>query len=156
MAASGAQAPEKLRAAFALQPEYLKTGITEAIDFMDYGLALGRRFRALKLWFTMRYFGRDGISAILRQSRKMAAWLADQISQDDRFELAAPINMGLVCSRLRQGDEATRNLLDAINTTREFYLSHTVLNKKFTIRAAIGNMRTTWQDIEALWSRISH
>ena len=142
--------PDKLRAAFSLQPEYLKSGVAEAIDYMDYGLALGRRFRSLKLWFTMRYFGRDGIAAILRQSREMAAWLAEQISKDTRFELAAPVTMGLVCFRLREGDEATQTLLNAINATHKFYLSHTVLNNKFTIRAAIGNLRTTWHDIDEL------
>ena len=119
--------PEKLRAAFSLQPEYLKTGVTGAIDYMDYGLALGRRFRSLKLWFTMRYFGHDGIAAILRNSREMAGWLADQISADDRFELAAPVTMGLVCFRLRDGD--TRNLMHRLNAAG-FYVSHTVLHKK--------------------------
>lgn len=147
--------PEMVRAAFALDTEYLKTEAHGAVDFMDYGLALGRRFRALKLWFVMRYFGREGLVAILRRSLEMAAWLGDRISTDSRFDVMAPVNMGLVCFRLRQGDDATRELMGRINDTGAFFVSHTVLNGKFTIRVAVGNIRTQKPDIEALWSSIS-
>src|ERR1035438_8766031 len=88
-----------------------------AVDYMDYGLALGRRFRALKLWFVMRYFGREGLVAVLRRSLEMAAWLGQRISASARFELVAPVNMGLVCFQLRQGDDATRDLMRRINDT---------------------------------------
>lgn len=148
--------PEKVRAAFALRPEYLKTDVDGAVDYMDYGLALGRRFRSLKLWFTMRYFGRDGLAAILRERIEMAAWLGDRIQKDDRFELASPVNMGLVCFRLHEGDDATGLLMQRINERGEFFVSHTVLAGRFTIRVAIGNIRTNWNDIEALWSTITN
>ncbi len=95
--------PTVLHSACSLEAEYLKTDAVEAIDFMDYGLALGRRFRALKLWFVMRYFGRDGLAAILRENLRMAAWLSEQIATDARFELVTPATLGLVCFRLRQG-----------------------------------------------------
>lgn len=126
-----------------------------AVDYTDYGLALGRRFRALKLWFVMRYFGRVGLVAILRRSLKMAAWLGERISDSTRFELVAPVNMGLVCFRSRQGDDATRELMNRINSSGALFVSHTVLNGSFTIRVAIGNIRTQWEDVEELWSAIS-
>jgi aromatic-L-amino-acid decarboxylase len=147
--------PETTRAAFALEADYLKTEVRGAVDYMDYGLALGRRFRALKLWFVMRYFGREGLVAVLRRSLAMAAWLGQRISASGRFELVAPVNMGLVCFRLRQGDDATRDLMRRINDTNAFFVSHTVLSGRFTIRVAVGNMRTQWQDVEELWALIS-
>jgi aromatic-L-amino-acid decarboxylase len=149
------RAPEMVRAAFALEAEYLKTDVHGAVDYMDYGLALGRRFRALKLWFVLRYFGREGLEAVLRKSMKMAAWLGERIRADARFELAAPVNMGLVCFRLRQGDEATRELMKRINESGAFFVSHTVLDGKVAIRVAIGNIRTEWRDVEELWAAIA-
>ncbi|MGD0546469.1 MAG: pyridoxal-dependent decarboxylase [Terracidiphilus sp.] len=143
--------PTLLRSAFSLEAEYLKTDAAGAVDFMDYGLALGRRFRALKLWFVLRYFGREGLAAILRENLRMAAWLGERIAEDARFELAAPAAMGLVCFRLRQGEEATKELLRRIHDSGRFFVSHTALAGRFTIRAAIGNIRTTQQDVEELW-----
>jgi aromatic-L-amino-acid decarboxylase len=149
------RAPEMVRAAFALEAEYLKTDVHGAVDYMDYGLALGRRFRALKLWFVLRYFGREGLVAVLRKSMKMAAWLGERISGDARIELVAPVNMGLVCFRLRQGDEATRELMKRINDSGAFFVSHTALGGRFAIRVAIGNIRTEWRDVEELWAAIA-
>jgi aromatic-L-amino-acid decarboxylase len=103
----------------------------------------------------MRYFGREGLAAIFRRGLKMAAWLGEQFSGSDRFELAAPVNMGLVCFRSRQGDDATRELMNRINDGGAFFVSHTALNGRFTIRVAIGNIRTQWQDVEELWAAIS-
>ena len=114
--------PALLRSAFSLEAEYLKTDAVGAVDFMNYGLALGRRFRALKLWFVMRYFGREGLAAILRENIRMAAWLGERIAADARFELAAPAAMGLVCFRLRQGDDATRELMRRISISGRFFL----------------------------------
>ena len=147
--------PLLLRSAFALEAEYLKTDAANAVDFMDYGLALGRRFRALKLWFVMRYFGRDGLASVLRENLRMAAWLAERIGADARFELVAPGAMGLVCFRLRAGEIATKELMRQINLSRRFFLSHTVLENRFTVRIAIGNLRTQQRDIEALWCAIT-
>ena len=145
--------PDILRDAFSLEAEYLRTDV-EAVDFMDYGLALGRRFRALKLWFVLRYFGRNGLVANLRESLGMAAWLADKIAGDTRLELAAPVTMGLVCCRVRRGDSATRELMRRINGSRDFFVSQTALDGKVVMRVAIGNIRTRQQDIEELWSSI--
>ena len=146
--------PAVLRSAFSLQAEYLKTDV-DAVDFMDYGVALGRRFRALKLWFVMRYFGRDGLAAILRENLRMAAWLGQQIAADDRFDLVVPATLGLVCFRLRQGDAASIELMRRINRSGRFFVSHTVLGGHYTIRVAIGNIRTQQRDIEALWKVIT-
>jgi aromatic-L-amino-acid/L-tryptophan decarboxylase len=146
--------PTVLRSAFSLQAEYLKTDAVDTVDFIDYGLALGRRFRALKLWFVMRYFGRDGLVAILRENLRMAAWLGERIGADARFELVAPGTMGLACFRLRPGDAATKELMRRINSSGRFFVSHTVL-EGFTIRTAIGNIRAQQRGIEELWIAIT-
>jgi len=113
-----------------------------------------KALRALKLWFVMRYFGRDGLIAILRENIRMATWLGEQIAADDRFDLAAPVAMGLVCFRLRSGmpplgaDAAHQQLWPL------FCLSHSS-GGRFTIRAAIGNIRTRQRDVEELWIEIT-
>lgn len=146
--------PDAFRAAFALRPEYLKTD-ADTVDFTDYGLALGRRFRALKLWFVLRYFGREGIAANLRKSLRLAASLAGRVAADRRLELAAPVTMGLVCFRVRSGDDGTRDLMRRLNDSRRFFVSHTVLDGKVAIRVAIGNIGTQKEDIDALWDAIT-
>jgi aromatic-L-amino-acid decarboxylase len=85
----------------------------------------------------------------------MAAWLGERIGGDERFDLVAPVTMGLVCFRLRQGDDATRELMRRINDSGRFFVSHTVLDGRFTIRVAIGNIRTQQGDVEELWSAIA-
>ena len=146
--------PAVLRSAFSLEAEYLKTGVENAVDFMDYGIALGRRFRALKLWFVLRYFGRSGFVVALRKSLRLAAWLGDKLAADPRFELVASPAMGLVCFRLRQGDSATNELMRRLNSSGRLFVSHTALDGRFTIRVAIGNIRTRQRDIEQLWGSI--
>jgi len=146
--------PEALRTAFALAADYLATDAVNVVDYADYGLALGRRFRALKLWFVMRYFGRDGLAAILREKLKMAAWLGEQIAYDHRFELLAPATMGLVCFRAREGDAATMDLMRRVNSSGSF-VSHTRLSGRLAIRIAIGNIRTNQSDVEQLWAAIA-
>lgn len=144
--------PEVLRQALSLVPEYLRTQQDpRAINYMDYGIVLGRRFRALKLWFVMRYFGRESVAGLIRSHIDMAHRLAEIISADERFELSAPIPMSLVCFRLRGPDEATRQLLDRMNASGEGFFSQTVLNGKFVIRWAIGNIHTGWSDVEQAW-----
>jgi aromatic-L-amino-acid decarboxylase len=145
--------PEVLRNAFSLEAEYLRTDV-EAVDFMDYGVALGRRFRALKLWFVLRYFGRNGLAANLRESLRMAVWLAERIVSDTRLELAAAATMGLVCFRVRRGDSATKELMRRINSSRDFFVSHTALDGKFILRVAVGNNRTRQRDMDELWDSI--
>ena len=147
--------PDILRRAFSLVPEYLKT--TEdasAFNLMDYGLPLGRRFRALKLWFVLRYYGREGIARILRDHVRYAQDLAKRIEDDADFEIMAPHPLSVVCFRYRGSDDDNRRLMDAVNATGRAFLSHTVLNGRYTIRLAIGNMGTTWADVEAVWGLV--
>ena len=144
--------PDVLRRAFSLVPEYLQTpGDRRAVNLMDYGVPLGRRFRGLKLWFILRYFGREGLQAVLREHIGLARRFADLVAADARFELAAPVIFSTVCFRLKESDEANRRLLERVNATHEVFLSHTVLNGKYTLRLAIGNLATDESDILAAW-----
>ena len=147
--------PDVLRRAFSLVPEYLKTAEDgRAVNLMDYGVQLGRRFRALKLWFVMRYFGREGVTAILRNHIAWARELAGQIGSHPCFEASAPTPLSVVCFRFRGSDDENRALLDRLNATGRVFLSHTVLKGRFVIRLAIGNIRTTRDDAQAVWKLI--
>ncbi len=144
--------PEILRRAFSLVPEYVKTvEDPRAVNYMDYGVQLGRRFRALKLWFVMRHFGREGICDIIRSHIAYAQRLAGLIRSHADFEVAAPTPFSLVCFRYRGSDDANRQLLDQVNTSGKAFLSQTVLNGRFVLRIAIGNIATKWEDIEEVW-----
>jgi aromatic-L-amino-acid decarboxylase len=147
--------PDILRRAFSLVPEYLRT--TEnprALNYMDYGVPLGRRFRALKLWFVLRSFGREGIAGIIRSHIRWARELAAQIQEHPDFEVAAPVPFSLVCLRYKGSDEQNRELLERINRSGVAFLSHTVLNGRFVLRFAIGNVATTEQDIQRSWKHL--
>ena len=147
--------PEILKRAFSLVPEYLKTAEDpRALNLMDYGVQLGRRFRALKFWFVLRYFGHEGISNIIRSHIALAQEFASWVRADDRFEIAAPHPMSLVCFRLKAGDDANRRLMDAVNASGVAFLSHTVLNGKFALRLAIGNIKTTREDVALTWRKV--
>ncbi|MCC7497113.1 MAG: aminotransferase class V-fold PLP-dependent enzyme [Bryobacterales bacterium] len=144
--------PEVLRQAFSLVPEYLRTDdAPRARNLMNYGIQLGRRFRALKLWFVLRSLGREGVSALLRGQIRMAAELAARVEAHPRFELAAPAPFSVVCLRYKGTDEQNRRLLEMVNRTHEAYLSHTVLRGRYVIRIAIGNMATSAEDINHAW-----
>jgi aromatic-L-amino-acid/L-tryptophan decarboxylase len=144
--------PDVLRRAFSLIPEYLRASEDpRAINLMDYGIPLGRRFRSLKLWFLMRYFGRERIQALLRQHIAWAKRLAEMISRDPRFEVVAPVPFSVVCFRYKGSDDDNRGLLEAVNATREVFLSHTVLNGRIVLRIAIGNLQTAWEDVQRAW-----
>lgn len=147
--------PEVLRQAFSLVPEYLRTSEDgRAVNLMDYGVPLGRRFRALKLWFVMRAFGHDGAAALVREHIHMARELESWIAADERFELCAPVPLSLVCFRKKGGDEENQRLVERVNATGRAFLSHTALNGRYVIRFAIGNMRTTRDDIRQAWDLI--
>jgi aromatic-L-amino-acid decarboxylase len=147
--------PDILRRAFSLIPEYLKTAEDpRALNLMDYGVQLGRRFRALKFWFVMRYFGHERMSGIIRCHVAWAQEFASWVRADDRFEVSAPHPLSLVCFRLRAGDDASRKLMNALNETGEVFLSHTVLNGNFVLRLAIGNIKTSREDIVMTWDLI--
>ncbi len=135
--------PEAIRAALALTPEYLTTDF-EALDLMDYGLALGRRFRALKLWFIFRHFGSDGLRRRFRYHIELAQELVGWLDADPRFTLVGSAKFATVCLTAvpPSGEdpyEWNRRLMAAVNEHREVFLSHTVLDGRYVIRVAIGN-----------------
>jgi aromatic-L-amino-acid decarboxylase len=143
---------DDLRAAFSLTPEYLRTTEAgETRNLMDTGIQLGRRFRALKLWMVLRDFGTDGLRARLAEHMRLARLFAEWIDGDDSFERLAPVPFSVVCFRARPPslagdalalDRLNERLLDRVNATGEVFLSHTRLNGVFTIRLAIGHVRT--------------
>jgi len=144
--------PDILRRAFSLTAEYLYTADnTRQLNLMDYGVPLGRRFRSLKLWFLMRYFGRECIQQALRNHIAWADRLAKQIEADTRFELSAPHPFSVVCFRYKGTDAENKAILEAANATGEVFLSSTVLNGKVVLRVAIGNLGTTWEDVNRAW-----
>jgi aromatic-L-amino-acid decarboxylase len=147
--------PEILRRAFSLVPEYLRTADDpRAVNYMDYGVPLGHRFRALKLWFVLRYYGRDGIAQIIRNHIGWAQELARQIDADPRFERVAPTPFSTVCFRSKDGDDANRAILDRVNASGEVLLSHTVLHGRYCLRLAIGNMGTTRDHVQRAWELV--
>ncbi len=153
--------PEILRSTFSIVPEYLRTAEDRrVVNFMDYGVQLGRRFRALKLWFVLRYFGQEGIRQRLRAHLRLAQKFAAWVDEDPDFERLAPTPFSVICFRARPrsvapGDERLNAfnaaLLDAVNATGKVFLSHTKLCDRFTLRLAIGNLRTTEAHVRTAW-----
>jgi aromatic-L-amino-acid decarboxylase len=149
--------PEVFKQALSLDqaPAYLPAAESSGVvNLSDYSVALGRRFRALKLWFVLRYYGRQGIAEILRGHMRMAKEFAAGVQADPRFELAAPVLFSLVCFRLRGSDEDNRDLLERVNSSGHALLSGTMLRGKFTLRLAIGNIATTDADVRDTWTLI--
>ena len=155
--------PELLRRAFSLVPVYLQTPEHQQVhNLMDYGIQLGRRFRALKLWFVMRYFGRQGLENRIRHAIELAGRLAEWIDHHPEFERMAPVPFSTVCFRARPPgmhpsealNRVNRTLLDRLNQTRKVFLSGTELNGQFCLRAAIGNILTTQTHVEELWEHL--
>jgi aromatic-L-amino-acid decarboxylase len=144
--------PSILRRAFSLVPEYLRASEDlRAVHLMDYGVPLGHRFRSLKFWFVLRYFGLDGIRAILRSHVAMAQQFAEWVDADDRFERVAPVPFSTICFRHRGTDEQNLALIRRVNDTGKFFLSHTELNGRVVIRVAIGNLGTSTDDLADCW-----
>lgn len=146
-----------LTGALGLLPEYLRNAATasgQVIDYRDWQVPLGRRFRALKLWFVLRWYGLEALRAILREHVALTAELAERLAADPRFVPAAPCQLNLVCFRHRDGDDATRAVLDGLNATGEVYLSHTVLDGHVVARVHVGNSRTERRHVERLWGLI--
>jgi len=153
-----------LRSAFSLVPEYLRTGESEEVkNFMDYGPQLGRRFRALKFWFVMRYFGAEGLRSRIRNQLELAREFADWVDQSDDFERLAPVPFSLVCFRTHPRSITTEAELDylneqtmnEVNRRGKVYVSHTKLAGKLTLRLAIGNIRTTREYVSLAWSELN-
>ncbi len=144
-----------LRRAFSLVPEYLRTAEDpRATNFMDYGVPLGHRFRALKLWFVLRYYGREGLAQIIRSQIGWAQELAGQIDAHPDFERTAPTPFSTVCFRYRGTDEENRQILERVNASGEIFLSHTVLRGRYSLRLAIGNMQTTRDHVQRAWELV--
>lgn len=143
--------PEALRDAFSLVPEYLRTSEEDVTNLMDYGPALGRRFRALKLWAVIRCYGREGLQALIREHVRLARLFASWVDEEPGWELAAPYPFSVVCFRRDASDAENEALVERANATGEVYLSHTKLGNRYVIRLAIGNLRTTEDDVARAW-----
>jgi aromatic-L-amino-acid decarboxylase len=161
--------PEVLKQAFSLVPEYLRTlEEGDVKNFMDYGVSLGRRFRALKLWMIIRSLGREGIANAISDHISYAQKVADMIQANDNFHLLAPVPFSTVVFQFRPRTMAKSNgtwsesevndlnerLLNAVNHTGKAFLSHTKLRGRFGIRMAIGNLKTNWRDVAETWELI--
>jgi len=142
--------PVDFRAAFSLVPEYLRAG--DAVDSLgDYGPALGRRFRALKLWAVLRCYGRAGLQAMIREHIRLAELFESWVRDEPGWELCAPRPFSVVCFRRDGEDEENERLLSAVNATGEIFISHTKLDGRYVLRLAIGNERTTEADVRRAW-----
>src|SRR5579859_2884970 len=147
--------PDILRRAFSLTAEYLQPqGDPRAHDLMDYGVPLGHRFRALKLWYVMRYFGRERIAAMLRSHIEWAQRLAALVDADPLFERVAPTPLSVVCFRYKGSDEQNKAIVEQVNATERAFWAHTVLNGRVALRLCIGNLATDWEDVEEAWNLI--
>ncbi|HET9545458.1 MAG TPA: aminotransferase class V-fold PLP-dependent enzyme, partial [Gaiellaceae bacterium] len=143
--------PEALRDAFSLLPEYLRTNVEDVTNLMDYGPALGRRFRALKLWTVVRCYGREGLQALHREHLRLARLFASWIEAEPGWEVAAPVPFSVVCFRREGTDEENEALMERVNASGEVYLSHTRLGDRLVLRLAVGNARTTEEDVALAW-----
>jgi aromatic-L-amino-acid/L-tryptophan decarboxylase len=147
--------PDMLKRAFSLTAEYLTTADGEEVtNNMDYSLQLGRRFRALKFWMVIRYFGVEGLRNVIREHVRLGQHFASLVRTDHRFEIVAPVPFSSVCFRLKSGDDENRSLIDRANATGKLFVSHTRLNGNLTIHFTVGNIRTTEQHVDAAWKLI--
>ena len=138
-------------------PEYLRNRATESgavIDYRDWHIPLGRRFRSLKLWFVIRHYGLDGLRHHIRRHVELAHNFAGWIEGADRFELAAPVPLNLVCFRHVGGDAIGQSLLDRLNRSGDLYLTHTTLNDRYTLRFCVGQTHTEARHVARAWKRI--
>ena len=138
-------------------PEYLRNKATESgavIDYRDWQIPLGRRFRALKLWFVIRSFGVEGLQERIRKHVALAHEFADWVRADERFEVVAPVPVNLVCFRHRGGDEINERMLQRLNASGKIHLSHTRLNDKFTLRMCVAQTHTERRHVQRAWELI--
>src|SRR5215472_17154001 len=143
--------------ALTILPEYLRNVATESgevIDYRDWQIPLGRRFRALKLWATIRHYGAEGLRHHVREHVRLAHEFADWVGADGRFELAAPAPLNLVCFRHRDGDEVNQRILGRINASGALFLTHTRLDGRLVLRMSIGAARTERRHVEQAWAAI--
>ncbi|MFF0820874.1 pyridoxal-dependent decarboxylase [Micromonospora haikouensis] len=144
--------------ALTVLPEFLRNAASDSgavVDYRDWQVPLGRRFRALKLWFVLRWYGVEGLRAHVRSHVALADRFAARVRADDRFVLAAPHPFSLVCFRLAAGDEASAGLLERVNATGRVFLTHTRVAGRFTLRLAIGSPLTTQAHVDDAWELLS-
>jgi aromatic-L-amino-acid/L-tryptophan decarboxylase len=152
----------RLRRLFTLVPEYLhlRDPVGAEVNYMDYGVQLGRRFRALKAWVVWRAFGREGLAARIRDHLRLAKLLADWVRDDERFELSAPVVMGVVCFRFKAGgddeklDMINSKVVEHINASGRAYLTQTKLHGRTVMRIGLGNVLTTERHLQNVWNLI--
>jgi aromatic-L-amino-acid decarboxylase len=145
--------PADFRRAFSVVPEFLRTPDAEdALSLSEYGPALGRRFRALKLWAVLRCHGRVGLQAHIRSGIELAAQFEQWVAAEPGWELCAPRHFSLVCFRLQGEDEHNRTLLELVNASGELFISHAVLHGRYVLRMAIGGASTTDADLARAWA----
>jgi aromatic-L-amino-acid/L-tryptophan decarboxylase len=142
--------PDDFRRAFSLVPEYLRTP-DEADSLSDYGPALGRRFRSLKLWTVLRCYGREGLQLRIREAIRLAELFEGWVRDEPGWELCAPRPFSVVCFRRETSDEKNEAVLERVNRTGELFISHTRLNGRYVLRLAVGNERTTEEDVRRAW-----
>jgi len=146
---------------FEIHPEYLKTGVDSQVkNYRDWGIQLGRRFRALKLWFVIRSYGVEGLQEVVREHIRLAQLFKGWVEGEDDFEVMAPVEFSLVCFRFNDGrnenelDELNKTLLEKINESGKMFLTHTTLRGRFTIRMAIGSRATQEKQVKDAWDHI--
>jgi aromatic-L-amino-acid decarboxylase len=145
--------------ALSVTPEYLRNPASdsgEVIDYRDWQIPLGRRFRALKLWFVIRHYGSQGLRHHIAEHLRLASEFAARVTDHPDFELAAPVPLNLVCFRHRGGDAFNAALMDRLNASGALYLTHTRLDDRYTIRCSIGQTRTSQRHVDAAWEQITH
>jgi aromatic-L-amino-acid decarboxylase len=138
-------------------PEYLRNKATESgavIDYRDWQVPLGRRFRALKLWFVIRHYGVEGMQHHVRRHVELAQEFAQWVKKDNRFELVAPVPLNLICFRHKAGDEVNQKIMERLNRSGDLFLTHTRLNDKLTLRVCVGQANTEQRHVENAWKRI--
>ena len=138
-------------------PEYLKNKATESgavIDYRDWHIPMGRRFRSLKLWFVIRHYGIEGLQYLVRKHVQMAQNFKQWVEAEPRFEIVAPVPLNLVCFRHKGGDDFNEKLLDRLNNSGELYLSHTKLNDQYVIRMCIAQTHTEERHVRTAWKKI--
>jgi len=145
--------PEALRSAFSLVPEYLRTS-DEAESLSDYGPALGRRFRSLKLWAVLRCYGREGLQRRIREAIRLAELFEAWVRDEPGWEICAPRPFSVVCFRREGSDEENEAIVERVNRSGEAFLSHTRLDGRYVIRLAVGHERTTEEDVRRTWAAL--
>jgi len=155
--------PDALRTVFSLTPEYLRgdAAASGAIDYMDYGIQLGRRFRALKAWMAMRAFGREGMESRIREHCRLACLLAEWVAREPYYSVVAPVTMAVVCFRFEppnrdaeQCDALNEGIVEAVNAGGDAYLTHTTLRGRRAMRIGVGNVLTNERHVAHAWDRI--